>query len=332
MPPGGCGSACVFRAARGHNEGYTALMRVSVIIPSLGAAPLEACLQALLRQTRAPDETLVVLSGGGEMPPGAPGVKVLSSPGRLGFAAAVNRGLGEIDDATEAVALLNDDAIPAPEWLEGLMQALEEAPECGAVQGTVLDGEGRRVDGRGIAMDRFALPVQRDHGRILQEEESGGGEILGVSGTAALYRREALDAVRLADGKILDESFDSYHEDVDLALRLHRMGWSSWWRCGASCLHLGSMTGGKRSFLHPWWILSNRWRVLASNFSGTFLLWNLPRLLRGEIRAILSLGRTNPWTFPVAPAVWAALPWIVFRSLRRASPGPRLHRFQEFSR
>jgi len=305
-------------------------MRVSVVIPSLGAKSLGSCLEALGAQDKRPEEVLLVLSGGARAPSRTPeGVRVLLSRKRLGFAAAVNRGLEEVSRGIDAVALLNDDAFPSRQWLAGLSTALGTEENCASVQGTVLDAQGLRIDGRGIFMDRFGVPGQIDHGCLAEDGESGWKRIPGVSATAALYRLRALESVRLGNGKVFDEAFDSYHEDVDLALRLFRAGWTARWQSDAPVLHLGSATGGALRFRHAWWLLSNRWRVLFSNCSWTFLAAVLPRLLRGEIRCLRELLRRSPVASITAPAVWITLPWIAFASRFRGDGQPRLRRFPE---
>jgi len=305
-------------------------MRVSVIIPSLGAKSLGACLEALGVQDQRPDEVLLVLSGGAPEPSSTPDqVRVLRARQRMGFAAAVNRGLEEVSGGIDAVALLNDDAFPSRQWLAGLSGALGAEEHCASVQGTVLDARGLRIDGRGILVDRFGVPGQIDHGRLHEEGESGRKRIPGVSATAALYRLSALESVRLGNGKVFDEAFDSYHEDVDLALRLLRAGWTACWQSGATALHLGSATGGAFRFRHAWWLLSNRWRVLFDNCSWTFLAAILPRLLRGEVRCLRELLRRSPVAPVVAPAVWIILPWIALASRFRRDGQRRLHRFPE---
>jgi len=265
----------------------------------------------------------VVASGaaaGIELP--AP-VEVLSSPRRLGFAAAVNRGLEAAGDAP-TVAVLNDDALPAPAWLGTLEAAMRRQPRAAAIQGTVTDAAGTTVDGRGIALDRFGLPVQVDRGEPAGPEPDAPVLRLAVSGTAVLFRREALHAAALPSGKVLDESFGAYHEDLDLGLRLGRLGWNALWVPGAPCRHLGSASGSRLAWRHPWWLLANRWRTLAGNLGARAFLRSLPRLLRGELRALRTISRDN-WRAPVVGvAVAAAWPWLVGTSLSRRTPGPRL--------
>lgn len=301
---------------------------VAAVIPSVGAAALPHCLEAVDRLDPRPHRLVLVLSGGAPAPSLPPHTELITSPRRLGFTAAVNRGLEAAGDAA-AVALLNDDALPEPAWLAPLLDALEHGPELAAVQGTVLDAAGTTVDGRGIALDRFGLPVQRERGAPAEDEPAARRLVLGVSGTAALLRGSALAQAALPGGAVLDPRLDCYHEDLDLALRLHRLGWAAAWVPGARCRHLGSVSGRRLSWRHPWWILANRWRVLAGNLTHRGLHRLLPRLLRGELRAVRTLARGNPRAPAVGAAVLAQLPRLIAWGLRRPSPGARLERLPE---
>ena len=80
------------------------------------------------------------------------------------------------------VALLNDDAVPAPGWLGTLEAALDADPTLAAVQGTVTDATGAAVDGRGIALDDVALPVQIDRGSSPAPEPARPRPVIAVSG------------------------------------------------------------------------------------------------------------------------------------------------------
>lgn len=296
----------------------------AVIVPTLGAPTLGRCLAAIADLTPAPRRVVVVLSGRAADADLPVRVTTVRFQRRLGFAAAVNAGLAALPQPWPDVALLNDDAIPATGWLGALGAALASDPGVAAVQGTVVDASGERVDGRGIALDCFGLPVQVDRGRSAADEPGGPRPLLAVSGTAALFRAGALSAVRLPGGEVFDPAFGSYHEDLDLGLRLLRLGHRAAWIPDAPAVHLGSATGAGLRWRHPWWLLANRWRALAGNLSAAAFAAALPRLLRGEARAVRTLCRSNPRALAVAAAVLFALPCLVAGARARTSAGPRL--------
>lgn len=296
----------------------------AIVIPSLGGGYLTHCLEAVALLDPPPRRTLVVLSGGTAPPVIPKTAEFLVIEERLGFCAAVNAGIQHLDDSIERVALLNDDAVPAPGWLAPLEAALDAEPELAAVQGTVTDAIGASVDGRGITLDATGLSIQIDRGSSPAPEPSGPRSILAVSGTASVYRVRALRRAALPGGATFDPCFGSYHEDLDLGLRLRRLGWDAAWVPNAWVSHVGSMTGHRLNWHHPWWVLINRWRALAGNLTVAAIIATLPTLLRGELRAVATLARSNPRALPISAAVLASLPWVVARALRRPSPGPRL--------
>jgi len=304
-------------------------MKTCVVIPTLGGGLLAHCLEAVSVLDPPPVRTLVVLSGGAP-PPVIPGnAELLTADDRLGFTAAVNAGIDRVGTTCESIALLNDDAVPAPGWLGALEAALDVDPALGAVQGTVTDSVGATIDGRGVALDTFGLAIQVDRGGSPAPEPPGPRPLIAVSGTASLLRREAIRSAALRDGSVFDPTFGSYYEDVDLGLRLGRLGWESAWVPDAWASHVGSATSRRLGWRHPWWVLTNRWRTLAGNLTAVALIAALPRLLRGELRAVRTLARNNPRAPLTAGPALAAVPWLTARALRRPSPGPRLNSLPE---
>jgi len=303
-------------------------MRTALVIPSLGAPHLKRCLDAVAALDPAPDLKVLVLSGGAVAPARPDSFDVHRHRDRLGFASAVNAGISVLPTDVESVAVLNDDALPDPGWLGALAGAFERDPELAAVQGTLVSDGHTVIDGRGIAFDRWGLPVQIDRGLAIDDDQ-GERPVLAISATAGLYRMDPLHQAALPHSKILDQRFDCYHEDLDLGLRLYRLGRRALWIGGARTVHLGSASGPSLRWRHPWWVLANRWRALAGNLSPSAFVGALPRLLRGEIRAVRTLGRSNWRALPAAATVAAVFPLLVAGGWRRQTPGPRLDRIPD---
>ncbi|HVS15915.1 MAG TPA: glycosyltransferase, partial [Thermoanaerobaculia bacterium] len=217
--------------------------RVEAVVPTLGASPhLERSLDALLSQRGvAVAVTLLEQRTVAARVPAA--VRRLRAAAGRGFAAAANAGLTAT--AETLVALVNDDAVVAEDWLERLCATLLAAPGLASVQGTHRLGVAaetapapRSLDGVGLAFNRWWQPVQIGRDLALPAAPAGLDalaplEVLGVSATAALYRRSALENVRLASGTVFDERLESYYEDVDLACRLRGAGGRAAWVPGA---------------------------------------------------------------------------------------------------
>ncbi len=145
-----------------------------------------------------------------------PAVEVVENPVNIGFSAANNR-LAERSSA-DALALVNNDTRPRPDWLAELVAALREAPpDVAAISGCILDWEGSRLDfGRGVmTFDGHAF--QLDYHRALEEvtQPTSGSELLFPCGGNMIVRRDRF----LAAGGF-DEGFFAYLEDVDLGWRL----------------------------------------------------------------------------------------------------------------
>jgi GT2 family glycosyltransferase len=203
-------------------------MKVSVAILSWnGRRHLETCLEALAAQ-RDPgvDWEILVLDNGStdgtadwirhEIAPRLPRLRLIASPVNLGFCGGNNRLVAEA--AGDAVAFLNNDTRPRPEWLAALVDALTSAPpDVAAVSGKIVDWSGACLDfGRGVMTfdgHAFQLDFRRplDRARV----PAAGEELFFACGGNMLIRKESF----LQAGGF-DESYFAYLEDVDLGWRL----------------------------------------------------------------------------------------------------------------
>lgn len=309
---------------------------VSAVVPTLGESPhLAACLEALRRQGGAELELVVVTPGGGVggVPSGL--VDRVVEAGRApGFAVAANRGI----DASGAplVALVNDDALVDEGWLAALSAALEADPAAAAVQGVnLLLADPERVDGWGLGWNRAWQAVQLGRGGAAPPD-GRRREVFGVSATAALYRRRALEEVATRHGgRVFDERLESYYEDVELAVRLRERGYTAYSAPAARARHAGSLTGGRRPFRRARLLYGNRLLVLADLLGSRF--WRrLPALrLRDLADAVRAGGRGEwAWALGILSGGDRAL-WHLLGFARRGAPRlplAELERFMEEGR
>ena len=184
-----------------------------------------------------------------------PEARLVTFSRNLGFAGAANEGIART--RSPFVLLLNNDAVLAPDYIARLAARLAFDDRLAAVQGLVLTGDGRRVDtagldwnGRGEAVPVLAGASPDDAGKDVFE-------VSGVSATATLYRRAALQAAA-PDGEVFDSTFFAYYEDVDLSLRLARGGWRFACDPAARCRHEGSRTGRRTPARRALWTARNR--------------------------------------------------------------------------
>jgi GT2 family glycosyltransferase len=252
--------------------------RFAAIVPTAGAADVGRCLEALRRQDPRPF-CVAVAQGAVDSAALRLADRVLPYAERLGFARAVNLGIAAT--SSDYVALVNDDAVVEPHWAARLIGALEREPRATAAQGVNLAaGTPPRIDGRGIRWNRHWQAVQIDHGEPFVEAAATAADLFGVSATAAIYRREALDAVRLATG-LFDETLETFYEDVDLAGRLRAARGGAIAVSEARCIHLGGVTTGGEP--------ARRWTLLCGNRRLA-----LRRLLGAEYRrALPSIDRRD---------------------------------------
>lgn len=300
----------------------TEAVRWVAIVPTLGASPhLAESVDALRRQAGQAGRIVVVAPVGLELDLGAPAsgrgadsqVQRVSTAGAVGFARANLAGL-EAAPASEYVALVNDDAVIEDGWADALLAELESHPAAAAAQGVVVAMEDPgTVDGAGLAWNRWWQAVQLGRGKPVAPSEDRG-EIFGVSATAAMYRRRALDEV----GFLFDEGLGSYYEDVDLAVRLRATGWTARSVPAARARHAGSTTGKSRGAARR--VRRNRYLVLA-RMLGCRLLPRLPKVaLRDAVDlmdALRALDGSAAWA--IVAGSLAGLVRLPFALLRRPS-------------
>jgi GT2 family glycosyltransferase len=282
---------------------------VDVVIPTWNRVELLArCLAALAIQDEPPRRVTVVDNGSADGTAAMvrrefPHVQLIELDTNVGFAAAVNLGI-EAGDAP-FVALLNNDAIAERAWLRAALDAFGDG--IGAVASSMVSAADPTLfDSAGVQFRWAAGPRDLDRGRPVDGVTSVR-EVFGACAGAAVYRREALDAVGMFPAE-----FFAYFEDVDVAWRLRAAGWGAVHAPASRVSHIGGATIGHFSSRHVRLCARNEWLVVLRNVPGGSLVRHAPQLAVHLARSCYSYGILHR-----RPVAWLAGIGDVVKALPR---------------
>lgn len=191
--------------------------------------------------------------------------KIIYSKINIGFAAASN--LGAEGAKTEWIFTLNPDAFVTENWLTECKLAIKKFPNSGMISPLLLDSKDHNViDGCGDVLSIFGHSWRGGNKQPLTNAPRTYCQVFSPSGACAGYRS---DAFFKAGG--FDASFFCYKEDVELGLRLNRMGEFCIYVPDAVIYHIGSSTLGHR---HPF-ILYHSYRNSIFMIAKSYPLLNL---------------------------------------------------------
>ena len=263
-----------------------------VLVTWNSAQHLPRCLAAIRAQSWPGVELIVIDNGSTD---GSAEHATIRNPDNRGFAAAVNQGIAGARG--EFVLLCNPDAFLERDYVERIVEALDEAGESfGMATGKLLSDGAPVVDSKGIRMTRTGRHFDIEQG--CPDHPDDTTEVFGVSGAAAMYRMSFLRDVAI-DGQPFDEDFFTYREDADIAWRGRLFGWRALYVPRAVAHHVRTVTPAKRRQL-PAFInmhgVKNRFLLRIKN-EGFYLalrnaLFEIPRDLVAIV-ATLTIERTS---------------------------------------
>jgi N-acetylglucosaminyl-diphospho-decaprenol L-rhamnosyltransferase len=208
-------------------------------------------LQSLREQSR-PLDVVVVDNGSSDgsaelLRERFPEVTLLELERNIGFGPALNRAVRE--HPADPLVLLNNDVECEPRFLEALLDSLGDGVQ--SVAGVLVQERSPQlIDSAGVIADATLMGFDYLHGEPLAAAATAA-DPLGPTGGAALYRRDAFEAVGGFDERIF-----LYYEDLDLALRIAAGGGACRLAGEARALHAYSASLGAKSgrkFAHTGW-------------------------------------------------------------------------------
>lgn len=286
---------------------------VSVVIVNWnGEGILNRCLQALKAQTFQDFELILVDNASTDKSIDSveefwPEVQLIKLERNLGFAIANN--IGARQARGQWLALLNNDAFPAPDWLEQLVSAGRRYSESAFFASKLIKvSDESNLESTGDIYHVSGNAWHRDYNQPEGEAIKEEGEVFSACAAAALYNRQIFEKV---GG--FDEDYFSHLEDVDLGFRLQLQGYSCMYVPSARVLHVGSASFGQESDLTVYQVHRNTvwtffknmpthqlWKYLLAHLISNvvFLIYYS---LRGQWRAI---WRAKFDAFRQLPLIW----------------------------
>jgi GT2 family glycosyltransferase len=240
-------------------------MKISAYIPCYNVERyIGPTIEAMLSQTRPPDEFLIIDDGctDGTLDIAAKyPVRIIRHEKNRGLAAGRNTAFANAK--YDLVAAMDSDAVAEKNWLESLLDAFKDPRVAGS--------GGRLIEKyrEGPANAWRVVYLSQDLGETRIEFEWPSPKRLGGFGT--LYRR---DLVLAAGG--YDEKYRTNFEDVDMCIRLLKAGHKMVFEPRAVAHHLRQDTVG--TVLRTSW----RWEFYSHYFNGGYN--NLPLKLLHNFR------------------------------------------------
>ncbi|WP_138755229.1 glycosyltransferase family 2 protein [Paenibacillus sinopodophylli] len=207
------------------------------------------CIEAVLLQT-FPVERIVVIDNAStdgtaeRVKPYTNNVHFIANKINNGFAGGQNQAIRQT--RSDYVLVLNPDVTLDPDYLTEIIRIMEQNQSIGSATGQLVFASNRKVmDSAGLGMKRTRNAYDLAAGE-LAVNWSETRQVFGVSGAAAVYRRTMIDDISY-DGQFFDEHFFAYKEDVDVAWRARRLGWTACYIPAAYAVHHRGWKKGGRS-------------------------------------------------------------------------------------
>ncbi|MFA5157129.1 MAG: glycosyltransferase family 2 protein [Candidatus Omnitrophota bacterium] len=267
--------------------------KVSIIIATTGKESyFRQCLDSALQQSHPDKEIIVIDNSCGKLEEYGirqyAEVKIYSENRNMTYCRSLNKGIEA--SSGDFILCLNDDAVLEKDFIAEALKGFGRDPRIGMVSGRILRFDKKTLDSTGLFLTFSRTACERGHGKPAAGRFESEGYVFGVSGAAAFYRREMLEALK-RNGEYLDEDFGFFYEDLDIAWRGQNRGWKGYYMPAAVAYHLRGGTArpvaghGKRlarRYLSDelyFDLIKNRYLAMIKNDSLFGFLFSLPFII-----------------------------------------------------
>jgi GT2 family glycosyltransferase len=254
-----------------------------VVVNFNGRDFLGPCLESIRAQTVPPFEVIVVDNGSSDDSISLarlcePVVRVIETGRNLGFPAACNLGISQ--SSGQLVAILNNDIVLHPQWLENLLKH-DSTPWDFWASKIVFAREPLLVDSAGDGMAVVGAGYKIGY-RQASSNFDQGREVFGPCAAAALYRRSLLEKL---GG--FDSDFFLVYEDADLSMRARLQGYRCLYVPEAEVCHYVNTSIGSFSETYVYYGHRNSEFLFWQNMPFSLLLLYLPERMAFNLLSFL---------------------------------------------
>jgi len=260
-------------------------MDLSIIIPTYNGK--EHLAESLKKISEYPYEIIIVDNhsddGTSDLVKTYPHVIYLEMGKNYGYSKACNAGAKRAKGTH--LLFLNNDCAVEQNAIEAMIRFLETHGEFIATQPIVFDCT-KEIENIGQQVDIFKLKGEPVKDRAYFKKPINTDNDLfdnqyfySLVGTCLMIRRDLF--VKL---EMFDESFHSYHEDIDFFMRATQKGYRYFPTLDAACIHEHMGTSSKMGGYKQVQDFKNLIRIIIKNYPRTFILRHFSSLFVERLR------------------------------------------------
>jgi GT2 family glycosyltransferase len=156
----------------------------------------------------------------------------------------------------------------------------------------------KTIDTTGLFLGKSRKPIERGFNQRDNNQFNKAGYIFGIGQIAGLFRRSALEDVKLGK-EYFDENYNIFYEDLDLAWRINLRGWKAYYNPCAVAYHVRGETAKTQNaplaffkkyyFSHlsadlQFHLIKNRYMTVIKNDLPKNFILNLPHIFLYDLK------------------------------------------------
>ncbi len=233
--------------------------------------------------------------------------RILLNSQNNGFAKAVNQGIEKAK--YKWVVLLNNDLTMEANWFQLISENIKKNkdPKIATFFGTVLNKDGTKFESQGLNFFYSGKCQNISNGKKFHKSKIlnlKSSLVWGSSAAFVVYNKEIL-----TKSGSFDEDFFAYEEDVDVALRLHNLGYKTLYIPQAISYHLGGGTSNKMGIFRYKMDAKNWHYIIIKNFSTPEIIKKFFKITEERLRNLSGLTKQTIHAYKIKAFFY--LPFII---------------------